>query len=540
VNLVSLIPIAAGVAGILGFIYHITVGTPIPEWVGKWRERRAHKGKAVRTAITALPVHHNLPQSDYSEFIGREEEFKAILSLLSVESRHFLIVIEGLSGVGKTALALAVAKHLLDASKGHAGANTFEAIVWASAKRNVLTAEGIKSRGSAQDTLKDVFAIIGIIFERDDITRAKPEEQREIVRSLLAQRRTLVIIDSLEMMGDESVLEFLRELPQPAKALVTSGRRIDVSYPIRLRPLGEGDGRRLIDLKCHEQEVTLSEFQKKLLYDRTSGIPIAIVWSIARMGFGYGIDGTIDRLVNHKMDLDLVRFCFDGVIDATRGRDAFKALLALALFASNASLKGIAYVAQVESPERIEEALVQLVKLSLVTRSSDQWVSALNLTRSFAATELTKSEHASAYKRRMVEFYATFVAEHGGPSPDERELMREIDNIGLAVELALQLSDWSMYIRMVLDISRFLYVRGLYGLAMGYWDNIRTLGLLLDTPSLRIEALRVFAGGGIMYAYLRNERGDVAFDFLRSGLPILEETRNYDHLSLITQRLAGC
>jgi tetratricopeptide (TPR) repeat protein len=51
-------------------------------------------------------VYHNLPQPDYGTFVGREQEQAQIHRLLSPESRHFLVTIDGIGGIGKSALAL--------------------------------------------------------------------------------------------------------------------------------------------------------------------------------------------------------------------------------------------------------------------------------------------------------------------------------------------------------------------------------------------------------------------------------------------------
>ncbi|MCB8969085.1 MAG: hypothetical protein H6660_19575, partial [Ardenticatenaceae bacterium] len=63
-------------------------------------------------------IYHNLPQSDCSKFVGREEELGQIFKLLQPypQSRHHLIVIDGIGGIGKSTLALEVAHRCLHAS----------------------------------------------------------------------------------------------------------------------------------------------------------------------------------------------------------------------------------------------------------------------------------------------------------------------------------------------------------------------------------------------------------------------------------------
>jgi hypothetical protein len=64
--------------------------------------------------IPAKPkVYHNLPQPDYARFVGRKAELKQIRQLLSPKTRHFVVTIDGIGGVGKSALALEVAHTFL-------------------------------------------------------------------------------------------------------------------------------------------------------------------------------------------------------------------------------------------------------------------------------------------------------------------------------------------------------------------------------------------------------------------------------------------
>jgi hypothetical protein len=91
-------------------------------------------------------VYHNLPQPDYGQFIGREEELKRVHELLSPNSRHFVVTIDGIGGIGKSALALEVAHRYLRDYDRLAPEERFEAIIWTSAKQTQLTVDGIVQR----------------------------------------------------------------------------------------------------------------------------------------------------------------------------------------------------------------------------------------------------------------------------------------------------------------------------------------------------------------------------------------------------------
>jgi predicted ATP-dependent serine protease len=72
----------------------------------------------------------NLPRRPY--FVGREDELNSVLQSLQPNSRTFIIGIEGIGGVGKSALAIEVSYRCIES-------DLFESVIWISAKESVLT-----------------------------------------------------------------------------------------------------------------------------------------------------------------------------------------------------------------------------------------------------------------------------------------------------------------------------------------------------------------------------------------------------------------
>src|SRR5215218_4640795 len=81
---------------------------------------------------------HNLPQRDYEQFVGRQKELAEARRLLQPypKSRAYVITIDGIGGIGKSALALEAAYTYRDQYASLPEAERFEAIVWVSAKRS--------------------------------------------------------------------------------------------------------------------------------------------------------------------------------------------------------------------------------------------------------------------------------------------------------------------------------------------------------------------------------------------------------------------
>ena len=94
-------------------------------------------------ALVASPrPYNNLPQPTYVRFVGRDAELAWLRERLSQTDRAWQIAINGIGGVGKTALALAVADEYRRRYHELPPEERFEAIIWVSAKEEVLTAQG--------------------------------------------------------------------------------------------------------------------------------------------------------------------------------------------------------------------------------------------------------------------------------------------------------------------------------------------------------------------------------------------------------------
>jgi tetratricopeptide (TPR) repeat protein len=341
--------------------------------------------------VVALNVQvlHNLPNADYGQFIGREEEISQIHKILRPypNSQHSLVTIDGIGGIGKSTLALEIAHHYLRNFGQLPLEECFEAIIWVSAKQTILTAQGIQTRPQVFRTLEDIYAAIAVTLQRQEITNTSPKEQVEIVRNALAHQRTLLVIDNLETVDDEKVITFMMELPAPTKAIITTRHRIDVAFPVRLKGMPWKDAEILISQECKKRNCQLSEDDSLRLYNYTGGVPLAIVWSIAQISFGYPTENILRRLGD--ADSDIARFCFEGSVSQIKDKPAYKILLALSLFATDASRDALGYVADISVYDR-DEGLVDLERLSLVDKNGARF-KFLPITKSYALSALNEN-----------------------------------------------------------------------------------------------------------------------------------------------------
>lgn len=350
-----------------------------------------------------LQPRHNLPQPSYGRFVGRHPELQQVARLLRPypHSQEHLVTIDGIGGIGKTSLALAVAHHFVRDFERISSEERFDSIVWISAKTSILTAEGIVSRYHASRTLDDLFSAIATVLERQDLVRIRREDTALAIRNALTRQRTLIILDNLETVDDESAIDFLRDLPAPTKAIVTTRHRLDVAYPVRLTSMPLEDAKKLIFQEAEKKGVKIKDDEVKRLYDRTGGVPLAIVWSIAQTGLGYTMDIVLTRL--GQANSDIIRFCFEGAMQHIADKPAYQLMLALSFFADDASRNALEYMTNLPNLD-IDDGLVQLEKLSLIARNKKGRFEMSPLTIQLALSKLD-AEDTKRFEINYVNYY---------------------------------------------------------------------------------------------------------------------------------------
>jgi tetratricopeptide (TPR) repeat protein len=425
---------------------------------------------------------HNLPQRTYAAFIGRQEELAQLTRLLlpHPRSRHFVVTIDGIGGVGKSALALELAYRCREGYASLPEDERFAAIIWVSAKRTLLTASGIQQRRQTFNTLDDLFREVATVLEQSTILQANSDERRSLVERALAAQRTLLVVDNLETVDDEELLSFLRELPDPTKAIVTTRHRIDIAYAIRITGLPHPDALQLMQVEGEMKGVRLTSIEMDDLERRTGGVPLAIQWSIGLMSLGHSVESVLRRLGSGQSDI--ARFCFAESVAQIRGRDAYRLLLALALFERSVSRAMLGEVAGLGAdPAGRDDGLAELLRLSLVNQKGDRF-KLLPLTHAFAQDELARAPDLERELReRWVAFLVTFATAYRVQRwqyRDRRQLMDEGAHL-------LTLADWCRQHDNQAILQKLTFGLIQYFDLLGQWDKA------LDTAQAALEIARL-------------------------------------------------
>ncbi|MBE9205963.1 ATP-binding protein [Nostoc sp. LEGE 06077] len=434
-------------------------------------------------------IRHNLPKATYT-FVGREAEKERLLELLSSNHAASIITVDGIGGVGKTALAMEVAYQCLNASqKNLPDTPIFDAIIFTSAKLERLLPIGILPTSQQQRNLSNIFrAIADTLKDYTIITEAAPEEQLNSVHKSLTKQRTLLIVDNLETIDDkESVLSFLVDLPRTVKSIITTREQKSIHVHIRLTSLPEAKSLELIQQELRtkgDRGIYLTEEEQKKLYKVTDGIPIVIVYAIGRLADSRSLETVLNDLQSPKENV--AHFLFNQDAKSLRGKPAHKILMALAIFQEAPIRDALAAVAglQTEPIFTVSDGLEHLQQISLVSQRDGRY-SILSLTRYYILAELAAyPDFEKEARGRWVEWYLNFAKKTGGVDwgPTKKgyfQLKEEWGNLINVLEWCAAKKDY----KKVTDFWQYLHEPA-YG--YGYWrERIRWMEWLIEEAKLR-------------------------------------------------------
>jgi LuxR family glucitol operon transcriptional activator len=451
---------------------------------------------------------------------------------LSPADRAWQIAVTGIGGVGKSALALAIAHEYRERYSKLPPEECFEAIIWISAKEEVLTAFG-RERANVPEqvlhTLEDVYSAIARVLEREDIIRAQPEEQNVLLEKALKRQRTLLIMDNLESVKDDRIKAFLRNLPPPTKAIITSRESLDVADVKPLTGLRWEEAKRLIEEECRVREVALTPQRRQRIFELTFGLPLPIKLGVARMAGGESF-ALVDRWLGDAVG-ELPEYCVKGQIDLVRVRDpnAWAVLLACALFdrETGASREALGKIANLSLADR-DTALAQLQRLFLVNRKEDDRLWVLPIVQRFAGGVST-DEAAPVVEKWLV--WLSDTAQVNGTQVDQDAskmlvLQQEYPNLRAAIRWCRERAYYTSLLQMCEGTWHYPYHAALYGeleeILQAWLDAARTLKATCSEAKALLQQARLLCIW---------ERGTDALDCLDQADSALESCRDYEGLA---------
>lgn len=369
----------------------------------------------------------SLPRRPY--FVGREEEIRTILESLQPNSRTFIIGIEGVGGIGKSALAIEVSHRCIEN-------DLFEAVIWISAKESILTLHGIEPIVPEAKTLSEILITIGTSLKHPTIGNLSMQEQVRRAYDLLAKQTTLLVLDNFESLSKEEqrdVVDFLRKSPMTLKVLITSRERVSEGQVIRLPGLSFEESSALLAWDARQKNVHLTKDQNTYLANFTGGLPLALLWVQGQIAvLGYSVTQVLDKL-SLDGDIPILQYCFNHSWNLLGESDARKLLFILALLPDPVSRTALQEIAGILTNEHTANEISHLLQLSLIEHDQDRdYFSILPLTRRFVRTQsMNDRKFIKQAELKIAQYYVKLLSQKSGFKEWRRydDLLQERNNI---------------------------------------------------------------------------------------------------------------
>jgi len=350
---------------------------------------------------------HNIPEPDCKEYIGREEQLMKLNGLMN-HARHFITALDGIGGVGKTALALKYCENCLLNEKGVQ--SYYDYIVWVSAKETKFVNEQIikieKSFEHIEQLLDAILDVLGF-SENKNLTL---EYKKEIVIKILSMDvKLLLVIDNMETIKKENLKDiwsFVNLLPIPSKVLLTSREfSFEVNQNLSIGNLSSADALQMVASLANrdEKKKSLIIQNANKIFEYSNGLPIAIISIVNQLVLGKSINGIGRDLESSQGNLN--EFCFKPQLSLLND-DQLKVLKIVSLSKENINYESLQYMIESEIKSPLSEVLYRLSSLSLLVPNPDtQTFRILPLVKNYILTKNITSEEKEYIEKILFKYY---------------------------------------------------------------------------------------------------------------------------------------
>jgi len=243
-----------------------------------------------------MATEHNLPPQPYKKFFGRQDSINKIIETL-VEGGTFIASIDGVGGIGKTALAYYFCKEVLLPS------NRFNFLIWLTAKETVfdpfsrdLKVKVIRSNFRGIEELIDT--ILSVTKFEELIDRPLEEKKSFVEDEILKSEKIFLVLDNLESITDDQFFDYIRQdfnkfaaTNRFLKVLTTSRKRKKIAdFPVEIEGLAVEDALKMLKYLAAEYNIkdilNATDHDNIRLIERVGYIPLGIEFIIGQMALG--------------------------------------------------------------------------------------------------------------------------------------------------------------------------------------------------------------------------------------------------------------
>lgn len=233
------------------------------------QERQAHLAANVY-------LRRHLPPPDYVRLFGVQDSVTRLHGLLTAPDGPRLVSIEGMGGIGKTALAQETAVRLAESG-------WWEGILWISARQQRIDRDGtLLALDDAARSLDDVVTRLAHQLGQSHLAGQPTVDKLAALGPVLSAAPYLIVIDNLETLSDSrELVPALYPLAGGARFLLTSRRSLrDWAFvqTCPVPPLSLENSSRLVqgELERRGHRVPLDADSLRSLYNVVGGVPLAL------------------------------------------------------------------------------------------------------------------------------------------------------------------------------------------------------------------------------------------------------------------------
>ena len=344
----------------------------------------------------------SLPSPRADRFIGRAKHIDEISQNLRDSKGDTIISIDGLGGIGKTAIAAKIHDLFL-------GEKIFDKVIWISADRSDVP---IFLKDMVQFNFETILDNIGQSLGEQAIKKMPLKQKATLVDKLLRNHPCLIIIDNLETANipQHEIMTNLRPFLNPSRALLTSRRRFTgEGYQIHLQGLDQTQAYELMRYLGEEKSIPFiahgEERDLRKIHQVTGGSPLAmklVIGLLKHVEFHKTVEYLekampLDRVVGEDEYMKFYRHIFMQTWQLLNVEDE-KLLIGLAQFDPAESIRYelIENMPQL-APEQIAAGIQYLWRLSLIevqeqTHSKELVYFLHPLTRYFVFSDILKQK----------------------------------------------------------------------------------------------------------------------------------------------------
>lgn len=226
----------------------------------------------------------SVPPPTFSRLFGVDSKLAQLRDFLRAEASHWLVAIDGMGGIGKTALARAAAETLVREER-------FTRVVWITAQQQAFAWGQTQERTLPALTYAAFLGELARVLRVESGAAQSQGEQERRLAAALAAEPMLIVVDNLETAADvRALVEGLNRLARPTKVLLTTRHRVaayDQVTALTLRELSPDDALAFIHYHARERNIPAvlaappADLQR--IVHVTDGSPLAIKLVVSQL-----------------------------------------------------------------------------------------------------------------------------------------------------------------------------------------------------------------------------------------------------------------